>query len=135
MYCNNLLTTLWRQKFWNFEIIYLVKLFFFYMTKKWRQKFKYSEDKKSLRWNKKHFFIIFEGLSLKLIKQFFVRWESSLKVVLRRFMQKHWSLTEVFSELISEMPPNSHTPSKNGLGSALMTSFRIGAKSKFFHKF
>ena len=51
------------------------------MPKRWRQKLKYLEKEKRF-WNKnkKHFLIIFEGLSLKQIKKScFGRWESDFK--------------------------------------------------------
>ena len=46
------------------------------MSKKSIQKFKYLENEKNLKWNKKHFIIIFEGLSLKQIKKIFLEGES-----------------------------------------------------------
>ena len=46
------------------------------MPKKSRQKVKYLENEKSIWDEKKAFFIIFEGLSLKQIKNFFGGWES-----------------------------------------------------------
>ena len=46
------------------------------MPKKSRQKVKYVENEKSIWDEKKAFFIIFEGLSLKQIKIFFGGWES-----------------------------------------------------------
>ena len=56
----------------NFEIdlVFLIKPFFC-MTKKSRQKFKYLENEKSFKMKQKAFFIIFKGLSLKQIKQFY----------------------------------------------------------------
>ena len=49
------------------------------MPKKSRQKFKYLENEKSL----KAFFIIFKGLSLKQIKLFFLKGESSTLIKCR----------------------------------------------------
>ena len=51
--------------------MFLIKLFF-YMTKKSRQKLKYLENEKSFKGERKAFFIIFKGLSLKQIKQIFL---------------------------------------------------------------
>ena len=42
------------------------------MTKKSRQKLKYLENEKSFKGERKAFFIIFKGLSLKQIKQIFL---------------------------------------------------------------
>ena len=50
--------------------------FFFYMTKKSKQKFKHLENRKSFQDEKKAFFIIYEGLLLKQIKQIFLEGES-----------------------------------------------------------
>ena len=46
------------------------------MTKKSKQKFKHLENRKSFQDEKKAFFIIYEGLSLKQIKQIFLEGES-----------------------------------------------------------
>ena len=61
----------------DFEVIlsFLIKPFS-YMTKKIKTKFKYLPNEK----NKKHFFIIFEGLALKKIKLTVLEGESPVKV-------------------------------------------------------
>ena len=47
MYCNDLLTQLWRHKFWN-EPYLCNQEVFFYMIKKSRERLTYVEKKKSL---------------------------------------------------------------------------------------
>ena len=72
----------------NFEInliflSYLPYMFyssriFFYMTKNSRRKLKHLENEKSFQDKIKRFFIIFEGLLLKQIKQTFLEGESPI---------------------------------------------------------
>ena len=82
----------------NFEInlIFLIKLFFLHeqivMTKtqiSW-------ERKELLRWNKKQFFIIFKGLFMKQITQFFFgRWESDFNIRTFFWHRKLSKLSEI----------------------------------------
>ena len=75
MYCNCLLTRLWRHKLWNKP--YLSNQAVLLHGKKVNTKFKYLEDEKELlRWNKKHFSTFLKGFYLKQIKQFFLEGES-----------------------------------------------------------
>ena len=74
LYCNCLLT---RLHVMNFEInlTFLIKPFFLH-DQKVMIKLDYLQQKELLRWNKKHFFIIFKGLSMKQITQIFLEGES-----------------------------------------------------------
>ena len=46
VYCNYLLTRVWRHKFRNINLIFRIKLYL-YMTKTLKQKIKYLENEKS----------------------------------------------------------------------------------------
>ena len=66
------------------------------MTKKLRQKFKYLESEKILRAfdiKQKSFFIIFKGLSLKQIKQFFLA--DSPILTLTNLYKSPWYYTQL----------------------------------------
>ena len=62
------------MKSWNFEISYQVV--FSIWTKVQEKNLISWEGKELSRWNKKQFFVIFKGLSLKQIKQFSLEGES-----------------------------------------------------------
>ena len=63
IYMLQLLTRLWRHKFWNY-FIFLIKLFFLH-DQKVKTKIEMSwKWKELLRWNGKHFSSIFKGFQL-----------------------------------------------------------------------
>ena len=90
VYCNCLLTRLWCQKLWN-DLYFSNQVNFLtwpkYQDKNLRQKVKYHEKEKILRWNKKNISSVFRGLSLKQINQiFFGRSESNFKNIISKII-------------------------------------------------
>ena len=102
MYCNCLLTRLWRHKLWNKPYLSNQAVLLLH-GKKVNTKFKYLEDEKELlRWNKKHFSTFLKGFYLKQIKQFFLEGESpTLKWVFLKTQQISQENTFLESILVS----------------------------------
>ena len=73
VYCNCLLTRLWRHRFWNYPYL-SNQAVFSTCAKSQHKKINIIGTKSFLRWSKKHFLSV-KGFSLKEIKHFFGRWE------------------------------------------------------------
>ena len=74
MYCNYLLSSLWRHKTWSSLESH------FLHDQKFRTKIEITQEQKELlTWNKKHFSIIFKELPFKQIKMFLEGESSTLK--------------------------------------------------------
>ena len=69
VYCNCLLTKLWRHLFWNYPYLSNQAVFSRWLKNQFKLT-KYLENEKKLsKWNKKHFSSIFNGLTLKISKK------------------------------------------------------------------
>ena len=79
IYCNCLVTRLWRQKFWKW--LYLLnKAFSSTWTKSQDKNLNILRTKRAFKMKQKTFCIIFKGLSLKQITIIFLgRWEFDFK--------------------------------------------------------
>ena len=110
MHCNCLFLWLWRNKLWNYNLIFLIKPVFF-MAKKSRQNFKYLKNKKSFQGDVKSIFHHFKRL---LVAKNCLRPESTpLRSGLKNLIAKKRCILNIYHTELSLWKTHSVFDSKS----------------------